>query len=86
MSLRLTLVVKTTPGGILNLIVSDKRYIVPIVRVALPRGNKFYSIMDYLSAWPLLRDGSSFQKMRSFTRPPTQEEKIECIKSVTSVK
>ncbi|XP_065886696.1 uncharacterized protein CXorf58 homolog [Dysidea avara] len=32
----------------------------------LPRGNKFYSIMDYLSAWPLLKEGNSFQKMRTF--------------------
>ncbi|XP_065889234.1 uncharacterized protein CXorf58-like isoform X2 [Dysidea avara] len=53
---------------------------------SLPRGNKFYSIMDYLSAWPLLKEGNSFQKMRNFSRPPTQEEKMVCIRSVTSVK
>ena len=53
---------------------------------ALPRGNKFYSIMDYLLAWPLLKEGNTFQKMKNFSQPPTQEEKIECIRSVSSVK
>jgi len=53
---------------------------------ALPRVNNFYNIIDFLSSWPIFKEGSSFEKIRSFSRPPTQQEKIEYIKSVTSMK
>ena len=53
---------------------------------ALPRVNNFYNIMDFLLSWPLLNEGSSFDKIRTFSRPPTEQEKIEYIKSVSSLK
>ena len=84
--------VGTTPGGIYSLLVSDVYTVwgepaIPLCAfIALPRVNNFFTIMDFLSSWPLLKKGSSFDKMRTFSRPPTQQEKIEYIKSVSSLK
>ena len=53
---------------------------------ALPRVNNFYNIMDFLLSCPLVKEGSSLDKIRAFSRPPTEQEKIEYIKSVSSLK
>lgn len=85
----------TTPGGIYSLLVSDvhlpyggdsSHRVQLVAFIALSRVNNFFTVMDFLSSWPLLKEGRSFDKMRTFSRPPTQQEKIEYIKSVSSLK